>query len=102
MAHHKSAKKRIKVSLKKRARNKQYLSKVRTAVKKFRLLVSEAGANSSAATGDSPDAVKSQILAKFRSVQSLLARAHSKGIVHRNTAARKTKRLHALLKKATS
>lgn len=92
MAHHKSAKKRIKVSLKKKARNKQYLSKMRTAIKKFRLLVGEATESSE----------QGQLQDNFRTVQSLLARAHSKGIIHHNTAARKTKRLRSLLKKATA
>ena len=93
MAHHKSAKKRIKVSLKKRARNKQYLSKVRTAIKKFRLLVSEAVAS------ETKQDQAQELQSNFRTVQSLIARAHSKGILHRNTAARKTKRLHSLLKR---
>ena len=63
------------------------------------MLVSEAakaGAENSETTNKGQELQKS-----FGLVQSLLARAHSKGIIHRNTAARKTKRLHSLLKKAT-
>ena len=94
MAHHKSAKKRIKVSEKKRTRNKQYLAKVRTAIKSFRL----------ASSGDTDGKVgeSSDLAQMFRSVQSLLAKACSKGIVHKNTAARKIQRLHLLLKKSSA
>lgn len=87
MAHHKSAKKRIKTNYKRQLRNKQYLSQVRTAVKKFRL----------AAAADKVDQEKLRLV--FREVQSLLARAWCKKILPKNTVARKTKRLHLLLKK---
>ena len=87
MAHHKSAKKRIKTNYKRQLRNKQYLSRVRTAVKKFRL----------AAAADKVDQEKLRTI--FREVQSLLARAWRKKIMPKNTVARKTKRLHLLLKK---
>ena len=87
MAHHKSAKKRIKTNYKRQLRNKQYLSRVRTAVKKFRL----------AAAADKVDQEKLRVV--FREVQSLLARAWRKKIMPKNTVARKTKRLHLLLKK---
>ena len=87
MAHHKSAKKRIKTNYKRQLRNKQYLSRVRTAVKNFRL----------AATSKNIDQEKLQ--AVFRTAQSLLARAWRKKIMPKNTVARKTKRLHLLLKK---
>ena len=90
MAHHKSAKKRIKTNLKRELRNKQYLSRVRTAVKKFR----------TAATADNIDQEKLQSI--FRTTQSLLARSWRKKIIPKNTVARKTKRLHLLLKKVTS
>lgn len=84
MAHHKSAKKRIRTDTKRRARNKQYLSKVRTAIKNFRII---AGAETQS---------KEKITVAFRTVQSLLARASRRKIMPKNTASRKTKRLYLL------
>lgn len=93
MAHHKSAKKRIKTDAKRQARNKQYLSRVRTAIKQFRVAVSESAAGKVNAE---------QLTTSFRSVQSLLARAYRKKIITKNAASRKTKRLYLLLKETTS
>ena len=90
MAHHKSAKKRIKTNLKRQLRNKQYLSRVRTAVKNFR----------TACATKNVDQEKLQTM--FRTAQALLARAWRKKILPKNTVARKTKRLHLLLKKVTA
>lgn len=87
MAHHKSAKKRIKTNRKRQLRNRQYLSQVRTAVKNFR----------SAVTANDVD--REKVSSMFQTVQSLLARAWRKKIMPKNTVARKTKRLHLLLKK---
>ena len=89
MAHHKSAKKRIKTNAKRQARNKQFLSRVRTAIKNFRIAISECTAGKVS---------NEQLLAAFRSVQSLLARAQRKKIITKNAASRKTKRLYSLLK----
>ena len=90
MAHHKSAKKRIKTNYKRQLRNKQYLSRVRTAVKNFRLATA------------TKDTEQEKLQAMFRAAQSLLARAWRKKIMPKNTVARKTKRLQLLLKKVTS
>ena len=87
MAHHKSAKKRIKTNYKRQLRNKQYLARVRTAVKNFRFATADA------------DIDQEKLQAVFRTAQSLLARAWGKKIMPKNTVARKTKRLHLLLKK---
>ncbi len=89
MAHHKSAKKRIKTNEKRRLRNKQYLSRVRTAVKNFRLAAA------------SKEIDREKLQAVFRAAQSLLARAQRKKTMPKNTVARKTKRLHLLLKKVS-
>ena len=94
MAHHKSAKKRIRTDLKKRERNKWHLSRVRTAIKTFRKSLNKAGSSS----GDSLD----DLSKKFREVQSLLAKSCTKGVLHRNNGSRKIKRLHLLLKKTTA
>ena len=85
MAHHKSAKKRIRSDAAKNARNHSYISSVRSAVKKFR---------NSAEAG-----VEKETMDKlFVSAQSLLTRAATKGIIHKNNAARKVARLAKVLK----
>lgn len=72
MANTKSALKRIKTSIKRNLRNRQVKSTVRTAVRKFQDNV----------TADS-----------LRAAMSVLDKAVSKGVLHRNTAARKKSRL---------
>lgn len=82
MANTKSALKRIKTSLKRNLRNRMVKSSVRTAVRKFQDNVT---------------------VESLRSAISALDKAVSKGVFHRNTAARKksrlTLKLNALLKK---
>lgn len=85
MAHHKSAKKRIRSNARKNTRNRTYLSSVRTAVKAFRT-AAEAGQE------------ESIVLQLFRSAQSLLASAATKGVIHKNNASRKIGRLANMLK----
>ena len=84
MAHHKSAKKRIRSDARKNERNKSYLSSVRTAVKNFRVAV--------AADPSSDDTKKA-----FVHAQSMLHKAATKGILHRNNASRRVARLSAML-----
>ncbi|NRA64461.1 MAG: 30S ribosomal protein S20 [Pseudobacteriovorax sp.] len=86
MAHHKSAKKRAITSVRRRDRNKSYLSSVRKAVKNFRV------AAESKASGE-------EIEKLFVHAQSMLSRAAAKGILHSNNASRKVARLSALKKK---
>lgn len=89
MAHHKSAIKRIRRNDRASERNSQYLSSVRSAVKKFRLAV--AGLQNGTVE-------KSTLTPLFVSAQSLLAKAANKGVIHRNNAVRKIGRLSKLLK----
>ncbi len=91
MAHHKSAIKRIRRNNSANVRNSQYLSSVRTAVKKFRLAVIAAGEGK----GE-----KEQVRPLFVSAQSMLAKAATKGILHRNNVSRKIGRLSAMLRSA--
>ncbi len=72
MAHHKSAKKRIRVSETKRLRNKAALSKVNTLVKKVH------------STENKSDAEKI-----LKETVSAIDKTVSKGRMHKNTAARK-------------
>ncbi|MBB2183108.1 30S ribosomal protein S20 [Lachnospiraceae bacterium MD1] len=79
MANIKSAKKRILVTATKTARNKQIKSKVKTMIKKV---------DAAVAAGDKE-------LAKANLVQAVseIDKACSKGVFHKNTAARKVSRL---------
>lgn len=79
MANIKSAKKRILVNETKAARNKTIKSKVKTMVKKV---------DAAVATGDKE-------LAKTNLVEAVteIDKACSKGVYHKNTAARKVSRL---------
>lgn len=81
MANSKSALKRIRVAERRRARNQPYKSAAKTYVRKAR---------ESIAAGDEPtsaEAVKAAI--------SMLDRVASKGIIHKNNAARRKSRLMA-------
>lgn len=72
MAHHKSAKKRIRSNDRKRIRNQASMSKVRTLVKK----VYEAGNKA-----DAENLLKEAV--------SYIDKTVSKGRIHKNTAARR-------------
>ena len=74
MANTRSAKKRIKQSLKRRQRNRAVRSTIRSSVKTARAAVTE----------KTPQA-KEAVLEAIR----ILDKAVSRGIIHRNTAARK-------------
>lgn len=81
MPHHKSAEKRLRQTEKRTAINRARLSRVRTFVKKV---------ESAIATGD-----KAAAQSAFQLAQPELHRATTKGVLHRNTAARKLSRLAA-------
>ena len=86
MANIKSAKKRIVTSQKRAAKNKAVKSGVKTAVKKVLVAVEAKDAAAAAAT--------------FENAKSIIDKAASKGVLHKNTAARKVSRLAAAVKKA--
>lgn len=79
MAKHKSAIKRHRQSLKRQARNVTLRSRLRTLVKKARTALD--GTDVTAAQAPVADASKA------------LGKAASKGLIHRNSAARKISRL---------
>ena len=85
MANIKSAKKRIKVLAKKTLRNKMVKSGTKTAVKKV------------AAAAESGD--KDNARASLRNAVSAIDKAVSKGVYHKNTAARKKSRLAKMVNK---
>jgi small subunit ribosomal protein S20 len=85
MANHPSAEKRNRQRIARSARNRALKSAVRTAIKRARLAV---------AAGDPKKAIE-----PVREAASALARAASRGILHRRTAARQTSRIQAALAK---
>lgn len=72
MAHHKSAKKRIKTSEKKRVRNKAALSKVKTLINKVY---------------DTEDKAAAEVVLK--EATKVIDKTAAKGKIHKNNAARK-------------
>jgi small subunit ribosomal protein S20 len=81
MPHHKSAEKRLRQTETRTATNRARLSRVRTFVKKVETAIG---------TGD-----KDAAQLAFRSAQPELHRATTKGVLHKNTVARKLSRLAA-------
>ncbi len=81
MANSKSSKKRIRVSERKRDRNKPLRTEARTFVKKAEVAI---------AAGDARDAEAATLEAV-----SVLDRVANKGVIHKNNAARRKSRLIA-------
>jgi small subunit ribosomal protein S20 len=84
MAHHKSAKKRIRQTERRTEVNDARTSRVRTFVKKVETAI---------ASGDKVAAVSA-----LRAAEPELQRGVTKGIVHRNAASRKVSRLSKRIK----
>lgn len=88
MAQHKSAKTRIRRNARRAVINNDRISRIRTSVKKVEVAL---------AAGD---AVAAQ--AAFADAQPELHRGVTKGVLHRNTAARKLSRLAKRIKQASA
>ncbi|HHO54727.1 MAG TPA: 30S ribosomal protein S20 [Deltaproteobacteria bacterium] len=84
MAHHKDAIKRIKQNEKQRTRNRHYRTKMRNQIKRLRGAV-ESGNTETAQT-------------ELRAAVSIIQRLASKGVIHRNQAARRVQRLAKAVK----
>ncbi|MFL3876571.1 30S ribosomal protein S20 [Wolbachia endosymbiont of Trichogramma kaykai] len=84
MANHKSAKKMMKVIAKRTLVNKMRKSKTRTAIRRLVDIIN---------SGD-----KDNVVLAFRNAESNLHKCVNKGVIHRNTAARKISRLNAKVK----
>lgn len=84
MANIKSAEKRARQAIKRRAHNVTLRSKMRSAIKKARAAI---------ATGE-----KAGAQAAFKAAVPVIDSMVNKGIIHRNTAARHKSRLSALVK----
>ena len=87
MPNIKSAKKRVKVSLKKNLRNRMVKSSMRTSVKKFEVALQA-----------DPASANVQLTA----TTSAIDKAASKGIIHKNAANRKKARLAKQMNKAAA
>jgi len=81
LANIKSAMKRIKTSEKRRLRNRQVKSQIRTYSRRFEQVLSTG-------EGDASEAL--------RMAQKAIDRAAGKGVIHKNNAARKKARLQKL------
>jgi small subunit ribosomal protein S20 len=90
VANHKSSTKRARSDRVKSDRNSQYLTSVRTAVKRFRFALAALNA------GTEKDVAKVDAL--LSKAQEMLMKAGSKGVLHKKAASRRVSRL-ALAKK---
>ncbi|MBF0289523.1 MAG: 30S ribosomal protein S20 [SAR324 cluster bacterium] len=88
MAHHKSALKRIRQTVKQNLRNRSLRTNLRTAIKTFYELLEN---------GD-----VEQIKKGYSQVQQSIDKAVSKGILHAKTASRKKSRLMHEVQKKTA
>ncbi|MBQ9832341.1 MAG: 30S ribosomal protein S20 [Clostridia bacterium] len=79
MANHKSAIKRVSVTAKKNLRNRIITSRMKTAVKSFEQVV---------AKGE-----KSELESSYTNAVSMVDKAASKGVIHKNAASRKKAQL---------
>lgn len=84
MANHKSAKKMMKVIARRTLVNKMRRSKTRTAIRKLVDIIKSGN--------------KENVVLAFRNAESNLHKCVNKGVIHRNTAARKISRLNAKVK----
>ncbi|MFK7931609.1 MAG: 30S ribosomal protein S20 [Myxococcota bacterium] len=85
MPHHKDAIKRLKQNEKRRERNRHFRSRMRNQIKKLRAAV------------ESGDVELAQT--ELRTATSVIQRVASKGVIHRNQAARRVSRLNKAVKK---
>jgi small subunit ribosomal protein S20 len=81
MANHKSAEKRYRQTLRRTEVNRARVGRIRTFVKKVELAI---------ASGNKDDAT-----AAFIAAQPEMVRGAQKGVLHKNTVARKLSRLNA-------
>ena len=84
MAHHMSAKKRIRQTARRSEVNHSRVSRIRTFVRKVEEAI---------ASGD-----KDQAASAFQDAQPELMRGVNKGVLHRNTVARRLSRLSRRIK----
>jgi small subunit ribosomal protein S20 len=93
VASHKSAIKRARAAVVKRDRNSQYLSSVKTTVKRLRFAIAGLKA------GTDKDIKKVEAL--LSKAQEMLMKAASRGVMHKKAASRKVSRLTLATKEVT-
>lgn len=93
MANIKSAIKRVKIAERNRLRNKSYKSAVKTLMKNYLTAVDKYAAS------PSPESLQ-EVQQRLSAAYSKIDKAVKKGVLHRNTGARKKSRLMKALKKA--
>jgi small subunit ribosomal protein S20 len=96
VANIKSAKKRVQVAERNRLRNKSYKSAVKTLMKKYFAAVDQLAANPS--DSEAKKAVDEAMSAAY----SKIDKAVKRGVLHRNTGARRKARLSRVLKQKTA
>ena len=87
MAHHESAKKRIRTNARRADVNSSRTNRIRTHVKRVEAAI---------ASGD-----KATAQAEFKLAQPEMQRGTTRGVLHRNTVARKLSRLSTRIKAMT-
>jgi small subunit ribosomal protein S20 len=93
VASHKSAIKRARAAVVRRDRNSQYLSSVKTTVKRLRFAIAGLKA------GTDKDIKKVEAL--LSKAQEMLMKAASRGVMHKKAASRKVSRLTLATKEVT-
>ena len=88
MANHKSAAKRALQNEKKRLRNKSIKTKLNNATKSAKLAIKEKSGT--------------EVAAILNKAKSVIAKASTKGVIHKNTASRKISRLTRLINRGTA
>ncbi len=84
MANHKDALKRARQNDKRRARNRHYRTRMRNRIKAVRAAVESGNVETAQA--------------ELREAMSVIHRVASKGVIHKNQAARRISRLNKLVK----
>ncbi|MEC9010837.1 MAG: 30S ribosomal protein S20 [SAR324 cluster bacterium] len=88
MAHHKSALKRVRQTIKRTAQNRSLRSDLRTVIKNFRIIL---------ASGSTEQAREA-----YSGVQKNIDKAVTKGVLHKRTGARYKSRLALSMTKTTT
>ncbi len=90
----KSAKRKLKKSLKRRERNLYHLTKMKNAIRLFKKKLAE--------QKEITEQVKNQLEQELRKVISIISHIASKGVIHRNEASRKISRITKFFNKVLS
>ncbi|MCY4381100.1 MAG: 30S ribosomal protein S20 [Proteobacteria bacterium] len=86
MAHHQSAKKRVRQSTKRRAQNRAYMSSLRTSLKRLHDGIEQKKSGEDTTT-------REELMKLFRHSQSLLMKCVTKKRLKKNNASRRIQRL---------